>query len=492
MKPIALFVSLLCFAAVPAGASPLAEYLLPEVAGATALSVQQRPIPIYRFGTSDQEYVFVLGTFHGDEPQGQYMIEQLMAELAAHPALYANKSIFCVPVVNPDGLQAKTRFNARKVDLNRNFPTRNFVPGANRNSRYHAGPKPLSEPESQLVHALLRPYLEAAPKERVKILSIHAPLAVNNYDGGALALAEAMRKHNGMPVSNDIGYPTPGSFGTYYGKERGIRIVTLETPDIPGPEAWKQNRGAMLAWLRHPEPAFPLPTATPTPIMTAAPTPEPETSAMPTSEPTPEATAEPERGFSRFWLGVPTPAPTPMATPTPEPTPLPTPVPTPEPTPTPTPVPTPTPYQPGKTKLPTLSRKAHHVVVSKKDQRLRVFEGTKLIAEFPVSTGLGPKDTPEGTFYIISKAMHPRYYGSAHLGKRYYPPKHPNNPLGTRWMQINVGHYQTGVAIGIHGTDEPQNIGAAVSGGCVRMHNPDVDELFRVLPNGAKVVIRKD
>ncbi|PKL77272.1 MAG: hypothetical protein CVV27_06070 [Candidatus Melainabacteria bacterium HGW-Melainabacteria-1] len=319
-------------------------------------------------------------------------------------------------------------------------------------------------------------------------------MAVNNYDGPAKALSERLKAFNGYAISSDIGYSTPGSFGTYYGKERGIRVITLETSQESPQAAWQRHQKAILAMLQYPSPElFPtpvptvLPTPLPTPLPTAIPTP------IPTPVPLPTASVEPSSEPSRWWpLRVPaaTPSPTAVPTllPTPMTTPIPTPLPTPRPTPLPTPIPTPTPYQPGQTKLPKLSKQVL-LTISKKSQRLVVSDAGKTLASFPVSTGLGPKDTPNGSFKILTKVVHPAYNGSAHRGKRYWPPRDPNNPLGSRWMQINAWHYQSRAMLGIHGTDEPGGIGQAVSGGCVRMHNADVEALFAALPLGAKVVI---
>jgi hypothetical protein len=42
-----------------------------------------------------------------------------------------------------------------------------------------------------------------------------------------------------------MGYPTPGSFGSKYGVDRGLEVVTLEIPLITDVEAWEQNRAAL-------------------------------------------------------------------------------------------------------------------------------------------------------------------------------------------------------------------------------------------------------
>jgi protein MpaA len=56
-----------------------------------------------------------------------------------------------------------------------------------------------------------------------------------------------MSKYNGYPVEGDIGYPTPGSLGTYYGKERDIPVITLETWYDTGEKAWQENAPGLKA-----------------------------------------------------------------------------------------------------------------------------------------------------------------------------------------------------------------------------------------------------
>lgn len=520
---LALVLSLAGPALAQKGPSPHQLLELPS----KAESHQKRAIPVYRFGQGSAETIFLFAAFHGDERQGVYMLEQLMKELAAKPQYYANKTIFCVPLVNPDGYQANSRTNGRKVDLNRNFPTRDYKPNLNAGTRYYAGAQALSEPESRLVYELIKPYLNG-DKKNLKILSIHGPLAVVNYDGPALDLAKALSAQSKLPISGSIGYATPGSFGTFYGKEHGIPVITFETGYESPEKAWARYRTTLLALLQYPNPqlepsALPseAPSPLPSPLPSKPPSPVPSQAPFPTASPTVGPTASPaisplpqatptlislaSRELSplnplpapkrRWWLLGPTPSPLPTPEPTPEPTPstiilaTPTPRATPIPTPVPTPLPTATPYQPGRLSLPKSLSKQAYIRVSKKTQLLQVIDQNRIVVSVPVSTGLGSKDTPEGTFRIISKVPFPSYYGSPHLGRRSYPSKHPNNPLGTRWMQLNVGHFKTGVAIGLHGTDEPNLVGKAISGGCVRMHNGDVEQLFQIFKVGMKVII---
>jgi lipoprotein-anchoring transpeptidase ErfK/SrfK len=61
----------------------------------------------------------------------------------------------------------------------------------------------------------------------------------------------------------------------------------------------------------------------------------------------------------------------------------------------------------------------------------------------------------------------------------------PGNPLGARAMYLGATVYR------IHGTNQPQTIGTAVSSGCFRLTNPDVSDLYDRIPIGTKVIIRQ-
>ena len=136
------------------------------------------------------------------------------------------RGLLFIPCLNPDGLQNKTRVNANGIDLNRNFPTKNFGQdgsSAGENpSDYYGGNNPASEIETKFLIDIIEKY---KPK---LILTLHAPYKIVNYDGPAKEIAQKISDIIGYPVEESIGYPTPGSFGTYCGVERNIPIITLE------------------------------------------------------------------------------------------------------------------------------------------------------------------------------------------------------------------------------------------------------------------------
>lgn len=184
--------------------------------------------------------VLVIGVFHGDEPEGEYLINKLMEDIEQNPELTVSNRVLFIPCLNPDGKQAGTRVNANGIDLNRNFPTRNRTGNNGKDSQFYGGEEGGSEIETRFVMDIIAEYKPA------RILTIHAPYKVVNYDGPAEKIAENMSKLNGYPVQVDIGYPTPGSFGTYAGKERAIPVITLELPEDCIPEtAWLDNKKAL-------------------------------------------------------------------------------------------------------------------------------------------------------------------------------------------------------------------------------------------------------
>jgi len=179
--------------------------------------------------------ILFIGVVHGDEPQGEYLIHNLMKEVLET----TNKLLF-IPCLNPDGRDLNQRGNSNGVDINRNFPTENWEVSKEKDI-YFAGEFAGSEIETRFLVEIID---EFSPDV---IFIIHAPYKIVNYDGPAKELAEKISVLNNYPVQADIGYPTPGSFGTYAGVERNIPTITLELPDSMDFETlWLENREAMI------------------------------------------------------------------------------------------------------------------------------------------------------------------------------------------------------------------------------------------------------
>lgn len=202
-----------------------------------AISQNSNEISLLKYtGKTNSLNILFVGVTHGEEPQGKFLIENFIEKIINHNLQFKN-NLYFIPCLNPDGLSKNKRGNANNVDLNRNFNTKNFEITTFDDNTI-SGEKPLSEIESQFLTNVVETY-----KFDV-ILSFHAPFAIVNYDGPAEDFAEKISKITGYPVQASIGYPTPGSFGTYTGVEKNIPTITLEVSDkLSNEELWEQNKG---------------------------------------------------------------------------------------------------------------------------------------------------------------------------------------------------------------------------------------------------------
>ncbi len=180
-----------------------------------------------------EKTVLIIGVFHGDEPDGEYLINRYLSEKNETK----NRLLF-VPCLNPDGKAENKRTNSNGVDLNRNFPTKNWE--YSEKNDYFGGKTPASEIETQFLIYVIDRY-----KPDV-ILTLHEPYRVVNYDGPAKEIAQKISELNGYKIEESIGYPTPGSFGTYCGIEKNIPVITLELPENkkeePKEKLWADNK----------------------------------------------------------------------------------------------------------------------------------------------------------------------------------------------------------------------------------------------------------
>jgi protein MpaA len=189
-------------------------------------SVDGMPLTVYLPSSGTAE-IIVLAAIHGDEPETTVAVSEALRCLPESELQAA--VILCG---NPDGMVRGTRGNARGVDLNRNFPTSNWRPDpvfyksrANdaRDIALSPGPEALSEPETRALVSLIESLQPRA------VVSLHSALACVD-DSGASHLGRQLADRCTLPFLTEIGYPTPGSMGTWAG-ERGLNLVTLELED---------------------------------------------------------------------------------------------------------------------------------------------------------------------------------------------------------------------------------------------------------------------
>lgn len=123
------------------------------------------------------------------------------------------------------------------------------------------------------------------------------------------------------------------------------------------------------------------------------------------------------------------------------------------------------------------------LVLSLSSRTLEMRSPDEAPVTYKVAIGQDDWQTPAGDFKVTHKLENPAWQ---------HPITHetiepgPDNPLGTRW----IGFWSNGQAeIGFHGTNQEELIGEAVSHGCVRMRNQDIEALYQQVEVGTSVQV---
>jgi protein MpaA len=216
-------------------------------------------LPLVAWWPGDQRPTrLVFAAIHGEEAVTLQAAHQLLRTVAASDACAV-----VVPVLNPDGVLAGTRQNARGVDLNRNFPggawidqpSPTFWPTSivrtteRRTQLSSPGTAPGSEVETQAIMALV---------ERIEpelVIDLHTPLeCVIALSDAAAPMAEHLAEPAGIPVVRRLEGPTPGDAGAWV-ESAGATAVTYELELAPMPALWQRHEAALVRCIveRRPE-----------------------------------------------------------------------------------------------------------------------------------------------------------------------------------------------------------------------------------------------
>jgi protein MpaA len=155
--------------------------------GLIGYSVEGRAIDLYSFGQGETHYLIVAGIHGGYEGNTVDLANQFLVYLNAHPeAIPGGTTLYIVPDLNPDavarGRNPDARVNANGVDLNRNFPSLNWVANWDHGNCWNerpttGGTSPASEPETRaVVNFVLGHHIEA-------LISYHSA-ALGIFPGG--------------------------------------------------------------------------------------------------------------------------------------------------------------------------------------------------------------------------------------------------------------------------------------------------------------------
>jgi lipoprotein-anchoring transpeptidase ErfK/SrfK len=120
-------------------------------------------------------------------------------------------------------------------------------------------------------------------------------------------------------------------------------------------------------------------------------------------------------------------------------------------------------------------------------RQVTLYRGSKAVKSYAIAVGRAGWETPQGTFQVKQMFRNPTWIHPLKKGI-IIPGGDPENPLGRYW----IGFWSNGKNwIGFHGTDNPKSVGKAVSHGCIRMYNADIEQLFKKVSLGTEVKVVK-
>ena len=119
-----------------------------------------------------------------------------------------------------------------------------------------------------------------------------------------------------------------------------------------------------------------------------------------------------------------------------------------------------------------------HLVVDLARMEATLERGGRSVLRVPVGVGAPGWETPRGEFYVRNRLT------------RYRSPAYGPIAFGTSARSPHATDWPAGGFVGIHGTDQPELIPGRVSHGCIRLRNPDIRALARLMPVGTPVTIR--
>ncbi len=177
-------------------------------------------VPV-KSGAKPAQKILSFSLIHGDEEESAAVT---LAWIDRLNSIQPRNSWRVIPILNPDGWTKKTRTNAHGVDVNRNFPSKDWHETAlkywksetKENSRRFPGDEPASEPETKCAMAQIEDFKPDF------IISIHTPLGVLDFDGPKVT-APSFAPLPWVSLGN-----FPGSLGRYMWIDRGVPVLTVE------------------------------------------------------------------------------------------------------------------------------------------------------------------------------------------------------------------------------------------------------------------------
>jgi len=132
-----------------------------------------------------------------------------------------------------------------------------------------------------------------------------------------------------------------------------------------------------------------------------------------------------------------------------------------------------------------------HARIYRSSYKLDLYLQDTFVRSFPVGLGKSGYETPTGLWIVkVEGKLEKPTWTDPDTGRTYLP-EDPDYPLGSRWIGLEgiSGSAKGRTGFAIHGTHKPEEIGAATSRGCIRLHNGDAILMYNALAEGLSNVI---
>ena len=201
-------------------------------------SVTGRPIEGYEIGNGSNT-ILLLASIHGDEIGTVDLLNKFIDEIKTDPSkISKTKKLIVIPIANPDGYYDRIdKLNANLVNLNLNFETSDWQEYGPEGT--YAGPKPFSEPESQIIKQIVEDYKPSM------MISYHAMgTLVSPEDGEAsTALGKWYAEKTGYEYY--LYWDFPGTATKWFMENTSKPAITVELTTYRADD-WEINKDALL------------------------------------------------------------------------------------------------------------------------------------------------------------------------------------------------------------------------------------------------------
>ncbi|HEY9736584.1 MAG TPA: L,D-transpeptidase [Trichocoleus sp.] len=128
----------------------------------------------------------------------------------------------------------------------------------------------------------------------------------------------------------------------------------------------------------------------------------------------------------------------------------------------------------------------NRIEIDLSDRTITLYRQNAKVNSYPIGIGRLGWETPVGQYRVLQMRRNPSWINP--LTDQYILPGDPENPLGAYW----IGFWTNGRDwIGVHGTPERNTVGEAISHGCIRMYNEDIEELYKEANLGRQVIVKQ-